>query len=51
MCSEGNVLTETLYRIIPKSASGKILRRVLRDQAEGDKGTKLRDGVKERAKL
>ncbi|MCJ1258321.1 hypothetical protein MMC24_006153 [Lignoscripta atroalba] len=39
-------------REIPKSASGKILRRVLRDKAKGtDKGTIIRDGVKEKAKL
>ena len=37
---------------IPKSASGKILRRVLRDQSKNaDKGTKVRDDVKEKAKL
>lgn len=36
---------------IPKSASGKILRRVLRDQAKAGKSTKLRDEVKEKAKL
>lgn len=39
-------------RTIPKSASGKILRRVLRDQAKADKNTKLQDGGnKEKAKL
>lgn len=38
--------------VIPKSASGKILRRVLRDQAKGgDKGVIVRDGVTEKAKL
>ncbi|KAF6224224.1 hypothetical protein HO133_010799 [Letharia lupina] len=37
--------------IIPKSASGKILRRMLRDQAKADKSTKLKDDVKEKAKL
>lgn len=36
---------------IPKSASGKILRRVLRDQANADKSTKLKDKAKEKAKL
>ncbi|MCJ1275348.1 hypothetical protein MMC21_003150 [Puttea exsequens] len=37
---------------IPKSASGKILRRVLRDQSRmADKGTKVKDDVKEKAKL
>lgn len=38
--------------LIPKSASGKILRRVLRDESKkADKGTKIRDDVKEKAKL
>lgn len=38
--------------LIPKSASGKILRRVLRDESKkADKGTKVRDDVKEKAKL
>jgi 4-coumarate--CoA ligase len=40
---------------IPKSASGKILRRVLRDlhrgKGEGDRGTIVRDEVTEKAKL
>jgi acyl-coenzyme A synthetase/AMP-(fatty) acid ligase len=39
---------------IPKSASGKILRRVLRDLHRGkggDRGTIVRDGVTEKAKL
>jgi len=37
---------------IPKSASGKILRRVLRDQAKGgSKGTVVKDAVKEKAML
>ncbi|KAI9736695.1 MAG: hypothetical protein M1834_000899 [Cirrosporium novae-zelandiae] len=37
---------------IPKSASGKILRRVLRDMAKGtDKGLIVRDAVKDKAKL
>ena len=37
---------------IPKSASGKILRRVLRDKAAGEeKGVIVREGVKEKAKL
>ncbi|KAH8820134.1 hypothetical protein F5884DRAFT_38695 [Xylogone sp. PMI_703] len=37
---------------IPKSASGKILRRVLRDKEKGtDKGVVVRDGVIEKAKL
>ena len=40
-----------LPRSIPKSASGKILRRVLRDRAKADKSTKVRDDVKEKAKL
>lgn len=38
-------------RSIPKSASGKTLRRVLRDQAKADKETKIMDDVKEKAKL
>ena len=38
--------------IIPKSASGKILRRVLRDQSKkAGQGTKVKDDVKEKAKL
>lgn len=38
--------------LIPKSASGKILRRVLRDQSKkADQGSKVRDDVKEKAKL
>ena len=38
--------------LIPKSASGKILRRVLRDQSQkAGKATKVRDDVKEKAKL
>ena len=37
---------------IPKSASGKILRRMLRDRAKnGEKGTVVRDEVKDKAKL
>ena len=37
---------------IPKSASGKILRKVLRDQSrKPDEGTKVKDEVKEKAKL
>ncbi|KAM0806101.1 hypothetical protein BDR22DRAFT_827725 [Usnea florida] len=36
---------------IPKSASGKILRRVLRDQAKADSSTRIKDDVKEKAKL
>jgi len=37
---------------IPKSASGKILRRVLRDKAKGaEKGIVVREGVIEKAKL
>ena len=37
---------------IPKSASGKILRRVLRDQSnDTDKDTKVKHEVKEKAKL
>ena len=39
-------------RSIPKSASGKILRRVLRDQkARTDTSTRIQDDVKEKAKL
>ena len=38
--------------VIPKSASGKILRRVLRDQGRGTSpGTVVRDAVKEKAML
>lgn len=38
--------------LIPKSASGKILRRILKDQSKkADKGTRIRDDVKEKAKL
>ncbi|RFU30494.1 hypothetical protein B7463_g5861, partial [Scytalidium lignicola] len=38
--------------VIPKSASGKILRRVLRDRANGtDRSVVVRDGVIEKAKL
>lgn len=38
--------------IIPKSASGKILRRLLRDKARGvDRGVVVRDAVKEKAML
>jgi len=38
--------------VIPKSASGKILRRVLRDLSRGaSKGTTVKDGVTEKAKL
>ena len=48
-CDE--VLTPTSHRTIPKSASGKILRRVLRDQAKADSSTRIRDDVKEKAKL
>lgn len=37
---------------IPKSASGKILRRILRDQAKsGSKGTVVKDVIKEKAML
>ena len=36
---------------IPKSASGKILRRVLRDQSKGLRKKKVEDEVKEKAKL
>ncbi len=45
------MLTPALHRTIPKSASGKILRRVLRDQAMEKKETKVTDVVKEKAKL
>ena len=40
-------------RSIPKSASGKILRRVLRDQGNGDKkrSKTLKGDSKEKAKL
>lgn len=51
MCAEEEVLTPAPHRTIPKSASGKILRRVLRDQAKADKSTKLKDDVKEKAKM
>ena len=38
--------------VIPKSASGKVLRRMLNDQvARADQGKKTRDDVKEKAKL
>lgn len=38
--------------LIPKSASGKILRRILKDQSKkAKKDTKVRDDIKERAKL
>lgn len=36
---------------IPKSASGKILRRVLRDQTKAASSTRIKDDVKEKAKL
>ena len=37
---------------IPKSASGKILRRMLRDRAKNaEKGTVVKDEVKDKAKL
>lgn len=49
-CCDEKGLT-ALRRTIPKSASGKILRRVLRDQANADKSTKLKDKAKEKAKL
>ena len=51
ICLEEEVLTPALHRTIPKSASGKILRRVLRDQAMEKKDTKFKDDVKEKAKL
>ena len=38
--------------LIPKSASGKILRRVLRDQSKKtNRNTKIRDDVKQKARL
>ena len=46
-----DVATYAPSRSIPKSASGKILRRVLRTQAAADKRTKPHDDVKEKAKL
>lgn len=51
VCYDEKVLTPASHRAIPKSASGKILRRVLRDQAKADKSTKLKGTVKEKAKL
>ncbi len=46
-------ITEVEFvEVVPKSASGKILRRVLRDQSKGlGKNQKVRDEVKEKAKL
>ena len=46
-------ITEIQFEpLIPKSASGKILRRVLKDQLKKtDKETKVEDDVKEKTKL
>lgn len=48
-----HVIEVEFVDVIPKSASGKILRRVLRDRAKngGEKGIIVRDAPKEKAKL
>ena len=48
---EKKMLTPAFPRSIPKSASGKILRRVLRDQAKVEKSAKIKENVVEKAKL